>query len=81
MNESHPNLAKISGQFTKESALKLKWPIAWNGTPDTEYEGALHALADEIVELIDQTPDAVGVLVLRGEIDSVEVVSEDSEEN
>lgn len=80
MTIAHPDLAKISGQFTKEEARKLKWPIAWNGAPDTEYEDALRALADEIVELIDQTPDAVGVLVLRGAVDSIEVATEDTDE-
>lgn len=79
MSIAHPDLAKISGHYNAEDARKLKWPIAWSGSPDTEYEEALHALADEIIELIDQTPNAVEVLVLRGEIDSVEVDEGDDE--
>lgn len=73
MSLAHPDLAKIHGRFTREDARKLKWPIAWSGAPDSDYEDALHALADEAIALIDQTPDAVAVQVVNGEITSVEV--------
>lgn len=71
---------KISGEFSCEDLKKLRWPIAWNGAPDLEYEASRRELADDAEEALRSDLDAVAVEIVNGEVVStIHLDDEDGE--
>ncbi|HXN33782.1 MAG TPA: hypothetical protein VN894_18060 [Polyangiaceae bacterium] len=64
-------IADISGTFDSTALSRLKFPIAWSGTPDSDYEADLRALVAEAREALAHDVDAVSVEIVNGEITSV----------
>jgi hypothetical protein len=71
-----------NGTMNETDLRRLRWPIAWDGTVSNERraeeKAALDALADEAIELIQGTDQAVAVEIRDGEI--VSVITEDTSE-
>jgi hypothetical protein len=64
-------IADISGTFAASDLRRLAFPVAWNGSPDREYEADLRALVADAREALATNVDAVAVEIVNGEITSV----------
>lgn len=53
-------LSKINGRFSRESLVQFRAPIAWNTSPDREFELALSELYSEAIGRLDAYEDATG---------------------
>lgn len=67
------SIKEISGTYDRKEINKLTWPIAWSGAPDHKYEADLAALVTSAEEALRESPDAVAVEIVEGEVTSVVV--------
>ena len=71
------HLSGLSGWFDRGRVQQLAWPIAWAGHTPPEVaeavDAARSALRADCLRALDETPDAVAVVLCGGVIESVEV--------
>lgn len=70
-------ISDLSGTYDHAALNRLRWPIAWSGAPDIEYEIALGNLCYDALSLLAETPDAVAVEIVIGEIVAVIIPDDD----